>query len=261
MSRSISERFRKISRLYHFTSAKAAFSIIESGKLRFGKSFRLNDLIESNRVVFRHLLNGGDLCREEKDSFAEDEMRRYQVISFAQDGDDKEHRLLGFDLHTMWGLYADKGFGVCLVFDKDKLVLQDTDWADDVTYSGVVPQDFEFVNKTRLGLRNEIWRRRKELFFNKRKEWEYEQEYRVIRRANNEMDMEYLDIRDALSFAIVCKDYSVVGMESMFDSDIYRDLHYSFKRLPVLTYEYGIDGYSLFEEYMDPIWTEWTGFM
>ena len=66
MNKSIGEKFRNISRLYHFTSAKAAFSIIESGRLRFGKSFRLNDLIESNRVVFKHMLNGGDYCRDEK---------------------------------------------------------------------------------------------------------------------------------------------------------------------------------------------------
>lgn len=261
MKKSIGERFKEMPRLYHFTSAKAAFSIIESGRLRFGKSFRLNDLIESNRVVFTHLLNGGESCRDEKDAFAEDEMRRYQIISFAQDSDYKEHSFFGFDLHTMWGLYADKGYGVCLVFDKDKLKLLDTDWGDDVRYYNDIPQDFVFVNKSRLGLKNEIWRRRQEIFFNKRKEWEHEQEYRVIRRARNEMDTEYLDISDALSFVIVCKDYSVVGMESMFNSDLYIDLHHSFRRLPILSYEYDIDGYSLFEEYMNPIWTETDGFL
>lgn len=261
MKKSVGEIFEETSRLYHFTSAEAAFSIIESGRLRFGKSFRLNDLIESNRVVFRHLLNGGDACREEKDAFAEDEMRRYQVISFAQDHIEKERAFLGFDLHSMWGLYADKGYGICLVFDKNKLLLQEDDWADDVRYDIIIPQDFEFANKSRYGLRNEIWRRRKEIFFNKRKEWEYEQEYRVIRRASHETDMEYLDISNALTCAIICKDHSVVGMESMFDSDLYHDLHYSFRRLPILTYEYGIDGYSLFAEFMNPIWTEQCGFM
>ena len=53
----------------------------------------------------------------------------------------------------------------------------------------------------------------------------------------------------------------VVGMESMFDSDLYYDLRDSFRRLPIFTYEYGIDGYSLFEEYMNPIWTEQDGFL
>ena len=70
-----------------------------------------------------------------------------------------------------------------------------------------------------------------------------------------------MDISDSLCCAIICKDYSVVGIESMFDSDLFLDLHYSFRRLPILTYEYGIDGYSLFEEFMKPIWTEQCGFM
>ena len=51
-----------------------------------------------------------------KAALAEDEMRRYQVISFAQDRDYEGYDFLGFDLHTLWGLYADKGRGVCLVF-------------------------------------------------------------------------------------------------------------------------------------------------
>lgn len=261
MRKTISERFEEMSRLYHFTSAKAAFSIIESGRLRFGKLFRVNDLIESNKVVFKHVLQGGDVCRNEKDAFAEDEMRRYQIISFSQDRNYQGHSFLGFDLHTMWGLYAEKGYGVCLVFDKNKLVLSDDDWADDVNYYNIVSQDFDFKNKSRRGIEAEVWRRRSELFFNKRKEWEYEQEYRVIRRANNELDLEYMDITESLSFVIICKDYSVVGMESMFDSNLYHDLRHSFRRLPVLTYEYGIDGYSLFEDFMNPIWTEQLGFM
>ena len=46
MRKSIAQRFEEMNRLYHFTSFKAACSIIESGKLRFGESFRMNDLID-----------------------------------------------------------------------------------------------------------------------------------------------------------------------------------------------------------------------
>ena len=115
MRKTIGERFEEMSRLYHFTSAKAVFSIIESGRLRFGQSFRLNDLIESNRIVFKHLLHGGDACRDEKDALTEDEMRRYQVISFAQDRHFKEQSFLGFDLHTMWVFMQTKGM-VCALY-------------------------------------------------------------------------------------------------------------------------------------------------
>lgn len=67
MRKTIGDKFEETSRLYHFTSAKAAFSIIESGKLRFGKSYRLNDLIESNRV---HLWFRFWTCTMDKSKFS-----------------------------------------------------------------------------------------------------------------------------------------------------------------------------------------------
>lgn len=77
MGKSISERFEEMTKLYHFTSFDAACSIIESRKFRFGKMFKMNDLIESGRIHFRRIFTN-DL--PDKDLFAEDEMRRYQVV-------------------------------------------------------------------------------------------------------------------------------------------------------------------------------------
>lgn len=257
MRKSVGRKFEEMPRLYHFTNYDAACKIIESGRLKFGKSFRMNDLIESNRVVFQRVLTN-DVS--DSGMFAEEEMRKYQQISFSQDREYDGRYFLGFDLHSMWGLYANKGYGVCLVFDKDKIKFLDCDFAGDVKYSDFVTQDFEFKNKSRAGIKAEVWRRKEEVFFNKRKEWEYEQEYRVIRRARKELDLEFLDVSNSLSFVIICKDYSVCGLDSMFDGDIYRDLHCLNKRLPVLTYEYGLDGYTLFQEFMVPIWSEQCGF-
>lgn len=263
MRKPLSQRFEEMTRLYHFTSFKAACSIIKSGKLKFGKMYKMNDLIESNRMGFGRALQGylsADESRDYKDMLAENEIHKYQQISFSQDLESKECSYLGFDLHTMWGLYADKGYGVCLVFDKEKLILQDGDYANNVSYHDLVTQDYETHNRSRAGIKTEIWRRREEIFFTKRKEWEHEQEYRIIRRARNERDDEYLDISNALSFVIICKDYSVCYGESMFDGDYYSDLKYLNRRLPVLVYEYGLDWYTLWPREGDPIWTEQTGF-
>lgn len=121
-------------------------------------------------------------------------------------------------------------------------------------------QDYETRNRSRARIKAEIWRRRDEIFFYKRKEWEHEQEYRVIRRAKNESDNEYLDISNALSYVIICKDYSVSNGESMFGGDHYWDLKYLNNKLPILVYEYGLDWYSLWPREGDPIWTEQAGF-
>ena len=264
MRKSVAQRFEEMNRLYHFTSFKAACSIIESGKLRFGKLFKMNDLIESNRMGFGRALQGylsADNSRDYRDMLTENEMHRYQQICFSQDMERDDCCFLGFDLHTMWGLYSDKGYGVCLVFDKEKLTLQDGDYANNVSYHNLVTQGFETHNRCRAGIKAEIWRRRDEIFFIKRKEWEHEQEYRIIRRVRNEWDDEYLDITHALSFVIICKDYSVCYGESMFCGDYFRELRYLNRRLPVLVYEYGLDWYTLWPREGDPIWTEQTGFL
>lgn len=100
-----------MTKLYHFTDVEAACCIIESRKLRFGKMYRMNDLIESNRIVFGRIVKDE---LSERELFAEEEMNRYQQVSFTQDQEREGVDYLGFDLHTMWGLYADKGYAWCL---------------------------------------------------------------------------------------------------------------------------------------------------
>lgn len=161
----IAGRFEKMNRLYHFTNFKAACSIIRSKQLRFGKPSNMNDLIENRKITTRRAFFG-DLGKDvDKDFIPEIEMRRYQQISFAQDSIVEGEECLGFNLHTMWGLYADRGYGVCLVFDKDKLHLEEKDHARDVIYDDWIMPDYVFHNKTQAGIRAEIWRRKEEIYF------------------------------------------------------------------------------------------------
>lgn len=150
MRKSLRESFAEMTRLYHFTNFDAACKIIESKQLRFGKLSRMNDLIENNKIVFQRVLFGSLEKDKGNGSFAEEEMHRYQQISFSQDKyvDGKIYE--GFNLHPMWGLYADRGYGVCLVFDKKKLKLADGDYARDVEYMDYVLPDYVFRNKVRM---------------------------------------------------------------------------------------------------------------
>lgn len=258
MRKSISQRFQEMTKLYHFTSFDAACNIIESRKLRFGKMFKMNDIIESGRIHFGRIFTN-DL--PDKDLFAEDEMQRYQQISFIQDRVRDDFEYLGFDLHAMWGLYADRGYGACLVFDKNKLRLEEGDYARDVEYGNFIPSAYGFRNKSKLGLRSEIWRRRDEIFFWKRKEWEHEQEYRVIRRAKNVADDEYLDVSDALSFVIICKDETLEKGESIWSGIQCYELKHLKRKIPILSYVYDLDWYTLYcENEGDPIWAEQLGY-
>ena len=261
MGKSIRQRFTEMIRLYHFTSFDAACKIIKSKRLRFGKPSRMNDLIESNKIVFQRLII--DLEEEDDNNglCAEQEMRRYQQISFAQDRHIGDVDYMGFDLHPMWGLYAEKGCGACLVFDKEKLRLEDGDYAKEVDYMDMVLPNHVFRNKSKTGIKAEIWRRRAEIFFCKRKEWEYEQEYRIIRRTRNEWDDTYLDVSEALSFVILCRDESLFDGETVWAGFHYADLKQINRKIPVLFYKFGLDGYELWRDVPDdPIWTEFGGF-
>lgn len=261
MRKNIRDRFVDMHRLYHFTNFLAACKIIESKQLRFGKPSQMNDLIESNKIVFQRLII--DLEEEDDNNglFAEKEMRRYQQISFAQDRHIGDAEYMGFDLHAMWGLYADKGYGACLVFDKEKLRLEDGDYAKEVDYLDQVLPDHAFRNKSKAGIKAEIWRRKDDIFFCKRKEWEYEQEFRVIRRTRNEWDDNYLDVSEALSFVILCRDESLFDGETIWAGFHYADLKQINRKIPVLFYKFGLDGYELWRDVPDdPIWTEFGGF-
>lgn len=114
------EEFMNMKKLYHYTKFDTAIKILESHSLRFGRLHNMNDIHENDKLSY--VDTTGTLIN----SFPSDvldaidcEMAKYRQISLTAD-DDKQGKL-GFDLHQMWGLYADKGQGVCLVFDKDTL--------------------------------------------------------------------------------------------------------------------------------------------
>ena len=75
------------------------------------------------------------------------------------------------------------------------------------------------------------------------------------------MSDEYIDISDSLSFVILCRDNSVGEFESIWEGDYYQDLKYLNRKLPVLSYENDLDGFTLWPHNGDPIWAEQIGFL
>lgn len=200
---SIKEQFEKLEKLYHFTSFDTAMKIIESNRLRFGRLNNMNDIHESDKIVFVDANNHPiDKFPSDVLDALYDEIYKYRQISLTADGkeDDKE----GFDLHQMWGLYADKGEGVCLVFNKKELekgfgsaVLHDR-----VSYDKTVESYYISLSNNPHSVANEI-RDVDKLFFHKRIEWEHEQEYRLLRRCPLATREEYLFLGHALKFVIL----------------------------------------------------------
>ena len=201
---SIKEQFEKTEKLYHFTSFDTALKIIESNSLRYGRLNNMNDIHENDKIVLVDA-NNHPTNKFPSDVLDElyDEIYKYRQISLT--ADDKEGDKDGFDLHQMWGLYADKGEGVCLIFDKKELEkgFGSATLHDRVSYDKTVDSYYISLSNTADKVSVEIREHANEIFFHKRREWEHEQEYRLLRRCPLATREEYLFLGHALKFVIL----------------------------------------------------------
>ena len=201
---SIKEQFEKTEKLYHFTSFDTALKIIESNRLRYGRLNNMNDIHENDKIVLVDA-NNHPTNKFPSDVLDElyDEIYKYRQISLT--ADDNEGDKDGFDLHQMWGLYADKGEGVCLIFDKKELEkgFGSATLHDRVSYDKTVDSYYISLSNTADKVSVEIREHANEIFFHKRREWEHEQEYRLLRRCPLATREEYLFLGHALKFVIL----------------------------------------------------------
>lgn len=254
------EEFMNLKKLYHYTKFDTAIKILESHSLRFGRLHDMNDIHENDKLSY--VDTTGTLIN----SFPSDvldaidcEMAKYRQISFTAD-DDKQDKL-GFDLHQMWGLYAEKGQGVCLVFDKDILCKQIDDVVlhNNVSYDTAVESFYITNSNDPHGIQRDIQEQVEKLFFHKRKEWEHEQEYRLIKHCPNLKREEYLDYGKALKYIILnsrTEDTDVNIFKKMV-----KNLNTHSENVPQLLYGNGLLDYSLLDiNHTEIIWNSNNGY-
>lgn len=181
--------------LYHYTIFESAVKILTSQKLLFSKVEKMNDINESM----------GPICisvgKDEQDRL-EELCSAYRQLSFSID---KEcHR--GFDIPVMWGHYAARGHGVCLVFDKEKIeaevAKESSRYSKEVVYTSTNPYLILYNKGTYGSVDLFISASKDELFFHKTKDWENEQEYRVI-MIDDRDECQYLNIDTSLVAVIL----------------------------------------------------------
>lgn len=247
----IKKIFCGMERLYHFTTFETALQIIESKRQHFGKLKGTNDICENSKVIYTKIKAGS--IPEWYDQRMSSELSHYQQMSLTSDG----KRRKGFDLQQMWGMYADNGNGVCLVYDKKEIVkaLSTEDFKGPVTYKMEVTPDTTIEKVEDKDLTAYIKKNKTFLFFRKRKEWEWEQEYRIIRRSDNPEATEEIDISKALKFIIVCKAESLDPTYSVFGSKEYKTLKKVAGGIPILTYSHFCDDMILASDTDCTIWS------
>ena len=193
------EEFSQIAKLYHYTNENSLNKILLNKNLLFGKLSRMNDINERQKEVYIDYRGESTFPSSSFPKILR-ELKHLGQISLTKDS----QRQRGFDIPAMWGHYADRGHGVCLVFDwgvMERIVGERGLYSKSIDYGELEnPGELLYDSKTH-GTAEEFLSKAKDvLFFRKSSDWEYEQEYRIIA-----IDSEYthLEFGDALTGAII----------------------------------------------------------
>ena len=201
-------RYKK---LYHFTSFASFQKIWNSKNLKFSNAQNVNDSLEKHCLW--SMPNFRQLPIVEVLS-----MQRwaYKQISLTMDYDSY---IKGCMSAAMWGYYAEKGNGVCIEIDFEKLEIPATcifspiKYTDEIPYSYTVPESVITQNK----VADFLCQIRQELFFTKHLSWKGENEFRILSKID-----EYLNIKNAIS-AIYLTSYNsevCLKVESLVKDDV-----------------------------------------
>lgn len=181
--------------LFHYTNFESALKIIATHSLKFGNFEDMNDIAEANREVFG-IVDDDIIYRA---------LSEYSSISLTLDNSSRR----GFSIDPLWGHYAQKGNGVCLVFDKDKLknnlinqfgknaIIAPVRYKSD--YTGTIFTDGDSEDEVRKFIANYI----DDIFFTKSVDWEYEQEVRILLNGNKKNEYFIFD-EESLLAVILC---------------------------------------------------------
>ncbi len=189
-------------KLYHYTSLDSFSKIWMSRSLLFSESKGTNDVFESKKILaIDHCTvpyNGEKTELEVQGHFTEkfwSELDKYKQISLIRDYEDGTK---GYASPMMWGHYAQKGKGICIELESEKINFPINRCIHKaVEYTNEVP----IINltdgvdlRTEELIRDYIRKNTDTIFFKKHIHWEHENEYRIISDTEDA-----LDIKDAIT--------------------------------------------------------------
>lgn len=185
-------------RLYHFTSFDNFIKIWLSKSLLFSKREGMNDIAEKEDII-----TGNNLAKMMAYLYA---VREYKQISLSNAKvihSNKKGTAI-YQSPLMWGIYARNATGICIEFDKEKLLSKlslGCIKSKEIQYLPYIPNNclikdlnigsIKTINDARHIVDNHI----DEIFFTKYDEWRFENEYRLISRESAKLDIEGLITR------------------------------------------------------------------
>ena len=186
--------FNTIKKVYHYTTFDKLEKILDSMSFLFSKLIGMNDFTEREKILYFEDI-GKD--NEQLSNIIVEKYKTVGQISLSQDSKQSK----GYSINSLWGHYANSGEGCCLVFEKNRLITE----ADKkgYLYSSVKynngNSDFCIPKKVNSAEEVEKYFRKnwKALFYNKTKDWKYEQEYRIL-DLSFKLEPQYLSIKNSL---------------------------------------------------------------
>lgn len=164
--------------LYHYTSFDSFVKIWISKELLFNSVGLMNDICETNhRFSMDILTQPSDLLMK---SFKKTikSINSFKQISLTRDYSEK---IKGSMSPYMWGHYGNKAKGICIELDYSKLIFRNSMIKDSVEYVEDLDTTIKlpFINNAKE-IKEHIVKIQKNIFFKKLKEWEPENEFRII---------------------------------------------------------------------------------
>lgn len=120
-------------------------------------------------------------------------LQDFKVLCFSQSFKTKDFVTYGYNMPRMWTQYGNNHKGICIEFDKRKLIRKIQDsfkpvYFDKVTYrndSNLIDYDNKKTYSDEY-IKELLIKHRKELFFTKHRDWSGEREYRILYIGQNE---------------------------------------------------------------------------
>lgn len=209
-------------RLYHYCKLSTAIEfILADKKLLLNPIGKTNDPRENKSFVFagENINSSNYINLNDFNSEISKEIRDgCKMTCFSKD----EHPYFGYELSRMWALYGDNHKGICIEIDKEEFAKENSDKISDGLFRRVnyfhldieKPIIHKCIDHTRI---DEIGSKRyiheefrpanmEYLFFTKNREWESEQEFRLIYFSDRK-ENEYCSIKNSIMNIYVGVDF------------------------------------------------------
>lgn len=249
-------QFNEMSNLYHYTTFNNLALILDSMSLRCSKLIGMNDFTEVEKVLFFEEISENN---DELRNLITEKYNTIGQISFSQDNKGNK----GYAINSMWGHYANKSEGCCLVFNKNKIITEAERkgyFFSSVKYNkGNTDCSIPPEVKTESDVEKHFKNNWKSIFCNKTTDWKNEQEYRILDLSFNK-DPQKLSIKDSLLGVI----FHTICFDPTWNCPLIRHFIDKLKSMNLfaLSYEYsnmlgGKKGYVL-KDYEGEEWNEIT---